>query len=442
MLAPSLALALALLLSQRVAPTSAQVVFKLARCTLTGEPNQLGWHVTNKTVDGLTATNLIDAGLHGATVGKGLNCPGETACHSWGPSFGDRNDLFQLVLPSGCDSADGRFQIHSWPVTKSVPVGPGQTPPGQCVTAMSDSGLQLAMRPVGSDCLELLGPDAAGQMRVVGPLAFADHCLDAHPPGWTPPPPPPPPPAPPPHSAASAARLAPCGGAHATDQQWRLADGALQLVAHGSSATATARCLDFGAANGLPPLVQPCFAGARSQAVQQLPGSNDTLLLAAAGYNASVMQGSTPQALPNVSALCLAADRTFTALVMCGSLSRIQQWTLATNGSLAVTSSGLCLTADIPVQPEASVVVEVGVLAGGQRARPFRHWWKTAVGSGHAALTLRADWREHMSMAREHCGFESVRFHGMHAHAVQRPNDNSCCISLLTYRSFGSGCQC
>ena len=99
-------------------------------------------------------------------------------------------------------------------------------------------------------------------------------------------------------------------------------------------------------------------------------------------------------------------------------------------GSLAVTSSGLCLTADIPVQPEASVIVEVGALAGGQRARPFRHWWKTAVGSGHAALTLRADWREHMSMAREHCGLESVRFHGM-----RTPNDNSCCILLHTETS-------
>jgi hypothetical protein len=124
------------------------------------------------------------------------------------------------------------------------------------------------------------------------------------------------------------------------------------------------------------------------------------------------MQGSTPQTLPNISALCLATDGTFTALVTCGPLSRYQQWTHTPNGSLTARSSALCLTADVPILSDAPVVVEIGALAG-QPARPFRHWWKTAVGSGHAALTLRADWREHMTMARELCGFESVRFHGI-----------------------------
>ena len=144
--------------------------------------------------------------------------------------------------------------------------------------------------------------------------------------------------------------------------------------------------------------------------MQSLSNADGTQLLAAAGFNMSVSQGSTPQALPNVSALCLAADGTFAALVTCGALSRFQQWTHAPNGSLLIASSGLCLSAGIPVLDGAPVLFEVQT---GGKPRPFRHWWKTAVGSGHAALTLRADWREHMAMARHSCGFESVRFHGI-----------------------------
>jgi xylan 1,4-beta-xylosidase len=35
------------------------------------------------------------------------------------------------------------------------------------------------------------------------------------------------------------------------------------------------------------------------------------------------------------------------------------------------------------------------------------------MGSGHAALSLRADWRQHVKMAHEKLGLESVRFHGI-----------------------------
>lgn len=45
---------------------------------------------------------------------------------------------------------------------------------------------------------------------------------------------------------------------------------------------------------------------------------------------------------------------------------------------------------------------------------PFPHNVLTdMMGSGHAALTLRPDWRQHMTMARQSIGVRSVRFHGI-----------------------------
>lgn len=61
--------------------------------------------------------------------------------------------------------------------------------------------------------------------------------------------------------------------------------------------------------------------------------------------------------------------------------------------------------------------------AGSTRARldidlskprvPFDHTWEECIGSGHASLTLRADWREHVAMARRDLGIKRVRFHGI-----------------------------
>jgi xylan 1,4-beta-xylosidase len=45
----------------------------------------------------------------------------------------------------------------------------------------------------------------------------------------------------------------------------------------------------------------------------------------------------------------------------------------------------------------------------GERRATFRR----CVGSGHACLGLRAEWREHLALARRECGFEYVRFHGL-----------------------------
>jgi len=48
--------------------------------------------------------------------------------------------------------------------------------------------------------------------------------------------------------------------------------------------------------------------------------------------------------------------------------------------------------------------------------KPKRHWdhyWETCVGSGHATLALRADWRQHLVLTRKSLGAQFVRFHGL-----------------------------
>jgi len=44
---------------------------------------------------------------------------------------------------------------------------------------------------------------------------------------------------------------------------------------------------------------------------------------------------------------------------------------------------------------------------------PFPHYWKRSFGSGHAALTLRDDWRAHLKKATEDLGLQGVRHHGL-----------------------------
>lgn len=43
----------------------------------------------------------------------------------------------------------------------------------------------------------------------------------------------------------------------------------------------------------------------------------------------------------------------------------------------------------------------------------FPHFWEHTIGSGHATLTLRADWQAQLKRAHEELGFRYVRFHGI-----------------------------
>lgn len=58
---------------------------------------------------------------------------------------------------------------------------------------------------------------------------------------------------------------------------------------------------------------------------------------------------------------------------------------------------------------QATVTIALGRTASG----PFPHLWENCVGSGHATLTSRADWRAQVSKARQDIGFRKVRFHGI-----------------------------
>jgi xylan 1,4-beta-xylosidase len=44
---------------------------------------------------------------------------------------------------------------------------------------------------------------------------------------------------------------------------------------------------------------------------------------------------------------------------------------------------------------------------------PLPHFWEHTVGSDHAPMALRADWREQMQRAHDELGFRHVRFHGL-----------------------------
>jgi xylan 1,4-beta-xylosidase len=47
------------------------------------------------------------------------------------------------------------------------------------------------------------------------------------------------------------------------------------------------------------------------------------------------------------------------------------------------------------------------------KGQPFDHFWSKCVGAGRANEGLRADWLEHLSLAKQHCGFKYCRFHGL-----------------------------
>jgi xylan 1,4-beta-xylosidase len=47
-----------------------------------------------------------------------------------------------------------------------------------------------------------------------------------------------------------------------------------------------------------------------------------------------------------------------------------------------------------------------------EHGKRFSHVWEHTVGSGHATLALRADWREQLARCHRELGFEHVRFHG------------------------------
>ena len=44
---------------------------------------------------------------------------------------------------------------------------------------------------------------------------------------------------------------------------------------------------------------------------------------------------------------------------------------------------------------------------------PLPHFWEHTVGSDHAPVALRADWRQQLKRSHDELGFQYVRFHGL-----------------------------
>jgi len=76
----------------------------------------------------------------------------------------------------------------------------------------------------------------------------------------------------------------------------------------------------------------------------------------------------------------------------------------------AVVAAVLACLASASANPSYPVV---NVTVSMPSSAPFPHKWKECWGSGHAALTLRADWRAHLQRAQLELGLRGVRYHGL-----------------------------
>ena len=102
--------------------------------------NTSTWNMLHQTIDAIQATNIklvpsaspmsvLITSVHQAHLTGEMdiiNCAGyNSACHAWAPGFGDRNGVFQIV-----GALNSSFVIQSFQATKTMPVGPNQTPAG------------------------------------------------------------------------------------------------------------------------------------------------------------------------------------------------------------------------------------------------------------------------------------------------------------------------
>jgi xylan 1,4-beta-xylosidase len=71
--------------------------------------------------------------------------------------------------------------------------------------------------------------------------------------------------------------------------------------------------------------------------------------------------------------------------------------------------------------------------------KPFPHFWKHTVGSGHATLALRADWQKQLTRCHQELGFKHVRFHGILSDDV---GTLMCEMDQLVYSFFNADQIC
>ena len=66
-----------------------------------------------------------------------------------------------------------------------------------------------------------------------------------------------------------------------------------------------------------------------------------------------------------------------------------------------------------PIGFKIDLAAAAAAKGGSPHGSPFPHYWERCVGSGHGALTMREDWRQHVAMAHRDLGIQRVRFHGI-----------------------------
>eukprot|EP01052_Picozoa_sp_SAG31_P040455 SAG31_NODE_5861_length_2285_cov_1.991766_3_plen_357_part_00 len=160
--------------------------------------NSTQWHLVHQTVDGQAASNILllhpgdglppSPGTPPLSQTVDISCAGANQpCHMWGAGFGDRNGFFLLD-----GTPESGFTVKSWPDTKSFPVGPNQTPPNHCLTAVDKTnpptaGIDIAMVPCSDKALTFkLTADHTLEIVTKVPVA-APLCLGAPPPPPQPP---------------------------------------------------------------------------------------------------------------------------------------------------------------------------------------------------------------------------------------------------------------
>ena len=175
--APTVLLTLLLTFSVNADECGGSPCIVVVPCAVAG-PSGSHWSVATQTVDAQQAANLVFPGAAQPPAPHLLSCPGTSTstggsgtCHLWddGTTFTlSRNDI---VAIHG-DLATS-FEVHSWPATKSVPVGQGLVNPGMCLVAgtSGSSGFPgVQMDKTGAGCLKF--KVVAGIITVITGTAF------------------------------------------------------------------------------------------------------------------------------------------------------------------------------------------------------------------------------------------------------------------------------
>ena len=78
----------------------------------------------------------------------------------------------------------------------------------------------------------------------------------------------------------------------------------------------------------------------------------------------------------------------------------------------------LCLAAPNSAPAKPPMVI-TSLTVDASKTTPLEHFWSACVGSSHGKMWVRADWQQHLAMAKQLGGFSQVRGHGILDEDVQ-----------------------